>query len=413
MNVISKSKSVEALTKGFMYTLPLTMGVVIITILVNLPINFWQTFLKDTGLFQAGMEFASATLSLLAIYLILPVAYNYTTKEGENGIIGVVVTLGAFLALMPMKSAEIDGAVVNVLETSYLGSNGIFMALICSMTIPRFYCKLMKKNIKIKLPDAVPPMVSDSLSPTCVSIILFTSVFAVKYIFSLTAWGNVFDFITDTISKPVLLFGSSPWSCILFFSFCNLLWFFGIHPTSITNLYYAVAIAPAMLTNIEAFQAGEALPYLAINVVYLAIYVGGNGNTLGLCAATLFAKSEKYKVMRKLIIIPNLFNINEPVIFGFPVVLNPIYFIPMVASGLVSGTVAMLLYPILSINYNPTISLPWVTPGFISATLSGGFKLLILWLLALFIHFLIYLPFFKMDDNRTYCEEQENAKAAA
>lgn len=408
MNVISKSKSVEALTKGFMYTLPLTMGVVIITILVNLPIDIWQTFLNNTGLYQVGMDFASATLSLLALYIIIPIAYNYTTKEGENGVIGAVITLGAFLALMPMQTAEINGATVSVFQTTYMGSNGIFVALICTMVIPRFYCKLMKKNIKIKLPDAVPPMVTDSLSPTFVAIILFTSVFAVKYIFSLTAWGNIFDCITDTIGKPVMFFGSSPWSCILFFAFCNLLWFFGIHPTSITNMYFGIAIAPAMLANIEAFQAGEALPYLAIQVVYMAIYVGGNGNTLGLCLATLLAKSEKYKAMRKIVIIPNLFNINEPVIFGFPVVLNPIYFIPMVATGLVSGTIAVFLYPLLSIKFNPTISLPWATPGFISSFLQGGIGLLFIWLLSLFIHFLIYLPFFKIDDNRAYSEEQQN-----
>ena len=410
IDVISKNKFISAMSKGFMYTIPLTMGVVIITILINLPFDAWQSFLNNTGLYQVGIDFGSATMSLLAIYMIAPIAYNFAKKEGENGITAAVMTLGVFLALIPMRTVEIEGASVTVFQTGYMGSNGIFVALLCCMFVPRFYCKLMKKNLKIKLPDVVPPMVSDSLSPTFVAIIIFTSAFAIKYVFSLTPWENIFDFITDTLAKPILLFGTSPWSAIAVFAFCNILWFFGIHPSSISSVFMGLAYMPANLANIEAFQAGEPLPYLTMAVVYGALCVGGNGNTLGLCVAMLFAKSEKYKALRKLVIIPNLFNVNEPVIFGVPIVLNPIYFIPLALSSVVSGIAALLICPFLSININPTIMLPWSTPGFIMNFMQGGIGLLVIWLIALGLHFLIYLPFFKVDDDRAYREEREEAK---
>ena len=90
--------------------------------------------------------------------------------------------------------------------------------------------------------------------------------------------------------------------------------------------------------------------------------------------------------MRKLVIPANIFNINEPIIFGFPLMLNPLYFIPMVLSPLVSGLFAMFYMNLIDINVNPTISMPWVTPGFVTTFFTGGFPLALLWFLCLLIH---------------------------
>ncbi len=410
IDVIGKNKSIQALTKGFMNTLPISLGVVVLAVLINLPFEGWQTFLANTKLQTAGMELISSTLSLLAIYALITISYSFTQQEGENALIGTIVTLGAFLAMMPVYTAEIDGAQTSVFLTANMGSSGIFVAMILVLIIPRLYCKLMKKNIRIKLPDSVPPMVSDSLSPSIASVIIFTGVFFVKWAFTLTPWGDIFSFVTDVISKPIMFFGASPISLILFYTFCNLLWFFGIHPNPLTNTYHGVVMVAALTANIEAFVAGEPLPYMNLFIVLSCIYIGGNGNTLGLCLSMLFAKSEKYKSMRKLVIVPNIFNINEPIIFGFPLMLNPIYFIPMVTTSLISGFVALGLTQIIPVAYNPTISMSWVVPGFIVTFLRGGIPFLGIWLICLGIHFILYLPFFKMDDNKTYKEEQELAR---
>ncbi len=409
-NVVSTNKFIRALTAGFMATMPISLGTAAIAVLGNLPITPWQNFLVSMGLYQVAQDFISLTLSLLAIYVVISISYNYTKIEGKNAITGAVVSAAVFITLMPIKTSEIDGVMATSLLTSNMGSNGIFVAMIVGLLTPWIFCKLMNKNLKLKLPDSVPPMVADSLAPTFVAMILFFGVFMIKWGISLTSYGDIFTFITEVISKPVMYFGTSPWALIFMYCFMNLCWFFGIHP-SILSCYIPVLMA-AGTANTEAFLAGQALPYLTFSIVGAAVYVGGNGNTLGLCIATLFAKSEKYKSMRKLVIPANIFNINEPIIFGFPTMLNPLYFIPMVFTSLASGAVAILLVNILPVTLNPTISLPWVTPGFVSSVMSGGLNLLLIWGVSVTIHFLMYLPFFMVDDANAYKDEQEMLKAS-
>lgn len=404
-NAVSTNKFIRALTAGFMSSMPITLGTAVIAVLGNLPIAPWQDFLVRTGLYQNAQDFISLTLSLLGIYVVITISYNLTKNEGKNAIVGAAISLATFIALMPIKSAEIDGVISTTLLTSNMGSNGIFVAMFVGLLVPWSYCKLMDKRLVLKLPDSVPPMVTESLAPTFVAMIIFSLIFLIRWVLSLTVYGDIFNFVTQTISKPVMYFGTSPWSLILAYCFMNLCWFFGIHPSPILSCYIPVLMA-AGTANTEAFLAGNTLPYLTFSVVATAVYVGGNGNTLGLCIATLFAKSEKYKSMRKLIIPANLFNINEPIIFGFPIMLNPLYFIPMVFTSLVSGGVAIFLLKIIPVSLNPTISLPWVTPGFISTFMSGGFNLFLIWLASITIHFMMYLPFFKIDDSNAYKEEQ-------
>lgn len=405
-NVVSTNKFIRALTAGFMASMPITLGTAAIAVLGNLPIAPWQNFLMSTGLYQTAQDFISLTLSLLAIYVVVTISYNYTKTEGKNAIVGAVMAAATFIALMPIKTSEIDGVMTTSLLTSNMGSNGIFVAMLVGLITPWAFCKLMDLKLTLKLPDSVPPMVTESLAPTFVAMILFTGVFLVKWGLSLTSYGDIFTFITEVISKPVMLFGASPWAMVIMYCFMNLCWFFGIHPSPILSCYLPV-IMSANTANIEAFVAGQPLPYLAFSVVFTAVYVGGNGNTLGLCLATLFAKSEKYKSMRKLVIPANIFNINEPIIFGFPTMLNPLYFIPMVFTSLVSGAVAIFLVSILPVSLNPSISLPWVTPGFVTSVMSGGLNLFLIWAVSLAIHFVMYLPFFMIDDSNAYKEEQE------
>lgn len=403
--VISTNKFIRALTAGFMSSMPITLGTALVAVLSNLPISPWQKFLVSTGLYQVSQDFISLTLSLLAIYIVVTISYNFTVAEGKNGIVGAIISSATFVSLMPIQNVEINGALTKTLLVSNMGSNGIFVGMIVGLIIPWIFCKLMDKNLQLKLPDTVPPMVSKSIAPTFVAMIIFTGVFLLKWGCTLTEYKDIFNMVATIIAKPVMYFGTSPWAMIFMMTFMNLCWFFGIHPSPILSCYMPVIMAAAV-ANMDAFLAGKPLPYLAFGLIYTAIYVGGNGNTLGLCVATLFAKSEKYKVMRKMVIPANIFNINEPIIFGFPIMLNPLYFIPMVFTSLVSGTVAMFLIKILPVSLNPTISLPWVTPGFVTSIMSGGFYLFLIWVISLAIHFVMYLPFFRIDDANAYKEEQ-------
>lgn len=406
---VANSRYIKALTEGFMYTMPITLGVAAIAVLANLPIPAWTQFLQSIGIYATALEVVSLTLSLLAIYVVGAIGYAFTKNEGENGAIGAVMSMAAFIILIPVQTfTNKAGAAVSTIAISYLGSDGIFLAIILGLVIPAFYCFLMKKNLKLKLPDSVPPMVSQSLAPTFVAMILITSVFAVKYACTFTPYGNLFTLISTLVGKPVSAFGANPISLIAIFTLMNLIWFFGVHPNAILMPYMPI-LTIVGLANQEAFLSNQALPYLTFAVLSSCIQIGGAGNTLGLCIASFFGKSEKYKTMRKLVAPANLFNINEPAIFGFPIMLNPIYLIPMIFSAPVKGLLVLGLLKFIPVSFNPTISMPWVTPGFVTAFFQGGVPLLVIWFLSLGIDFLMYLPFFLIDDKNALRQEQENA----
>lgn len=410
---VSANKFITSLTQGFMYSMPITLGVALIAILINLPIGPWNAFVTGSGLYAIGQEVISLTLSLLAIYVVIAIGYAYTKNEGENGIIGGIMAMASFIMLMPIQSVPTEtGMPVSMLRTSMMGSDGIFMAIIVGLFVPWLYCLLMKKNLRLKLPDSVPPMVSQSLAPTFVAMIIFTMMFFVKYGCSLTSYGNLFNMVTTLIGKPIATFGASPISLIIVFSLMNLIWFFGIHPNTILSCYMPVLMMVSV-ANTEAYTSGQELPYLLFAVLGGCVQIGGAGNTLGLCIATFFAKSQKYKAMRKLVVPANMFNINEPIIFGFPVMLNPLYFIPMVFSPLISGLIAIALFNILHVSINPTISMPWVTPGFVTTFMTGGVSFLIIWLVSLTIHFILYLPFFLIDDKNALLAENKESEEMA
>lgn len=404
---LNNSIYIKALTEGFLASIPITIGTAIIAVLANLPIDPWIAFLNQVGLYQVAQDFIAMTMSLLAIYISFTISFSLSKKKTNNALISSVLTVASFLALMPLSSADINGNATSVLEASYLGSGGIFVAIILGLAVPTLISFLESKKLTLKLPDSVPPMVADSLSPTFVAMILFVVIFIIKYALSLTSFGNLFQLIFVFVSQPILSLGTSVWALIFAFTFMNLCWFFGIHPSPLFNCYLPVIIG-ASVANIEAMAQGKPLPYFIWQIVFYVVYLGGNGNTLGLCVSTIFAKSEKYKAMRKLVVPANIFNINEPIIFGFPTMLNPLYFVPMVFSSLFTGSIIYGVMQFVNFNINPTAQLPWVTPGFVQAIIVGGIPLLLIWILALGLHTVIYLPFFLIDDRNALKSEQEN-----
>ena len=303
---------------------------------------------------------------------------------------------------------------MNAYMQNYLGSAGLFVAIILAILVAASFGWLTRKDIKLKLPDSVPPMVADSLSPAFTAMIIFAAVFFIKWGLTMTSFGNVFELIKQVISAPLMNFGATPAAMIAIMTIANLVWCFGVHPSSVTSVYVPVFITVTM-ANITAFQAGDPLPDAKYLMLYNCLYFGGTGNTICLCLDMLFAKSEKFKAMRKLMLLPNLFNITEPVIFGVPVMLNPLFFIPMLLSCIVPGLVALPLLNILPIAYNPTVQLPWVMPTFITALMQGGPLYMIVILICIAVTCVIWYPFFKIADNQALEEEKAIAaqKAAA
>lgn len=410
-NKMNDSKTIKALTNGMMSILPVTLGVAFIAIVGQLPIPAWQEFLTQIGIAPLVTELANVTSGLYALYIVVAIAYETAKIEETNPITAIVLSLAFFLILCPELSATEDGWTSYAIATSTLGSDGIFVAMLTGLLVTRFFAFMMRWNkLTIKLPDTVPPMVTESLSPTFVAMVIFLIAFVLKAIFAFTPYGDILTFVNSIITAPISALGSSPFSVVLIFTFANLLWFFGIHPAAIINIFYAIT-APIFLANVEAFLQGQPMPYLEFMFMTGIISIGGTGNTLGLAFDMLLAKSERYKVMRPLTFVPSLFNINEPFIFGLPIMLNPIYFIPLITSVIVPGIIVHIFYSIGFLNYmNPVIELPWVMPPVISNFIYGGMSYAIVMVICIIALALLYYPFFKMADNKHLAEEQEAAK---
>ncbi|MDO4467239.1 MAG: PTS transporter subunit EIIC [Bacillota bacterium] len=413
---IASNKLITAIMSGMMTTLVVTMGVAAISILAAIPFEPWQNFLTSTGIGVHMNAIVGATTSLMAVYIAPAIAYNHAQGEGENGLNAAILSLATFIILQP-QTLTVGDQTFNVLQQSYLGSQGIFVAMITGVIISMIYCSLMKKNLKMKLPESVPPMVSNSLSPIFVSMIIFAGILAVRYLIGLTSYGNIFDLLYTLFTKPLLSFAITPWTIILFQTILNLGWFFGIHPAPMLGVLFPILLQLNM-QNIEVYMAnpGAALPYSAALLIGSFCYLGGQGNTLSLACLLCRAKSEKFKAIGEVGIVPNIFNINEPILFGLPIILNPYFLVPMILTPLVGGVFGMACLGLFGAGagMNPTValSIPWVVPSNISAFLIGGFRFGIAIIGAFIIHLICWYPFFKMADKKEYEAEQKRIQEA-
>lgn len=408
---VADSKMLDALMGGMMCTLPMTLGVSVIAILINFPIPGFSDWVVSSGLMATGNSILTVTMNMMGIYISFFIGLRWGKVCGLSGYTGGIVSGAVFLAFMPQQSFE-DIPMASFINTSYMGSNGIFVAILLGLIVPKVTAILMSK-LEIKLPDMVPPMVADSLSPMFAAIVLFTAVWFAKWGLSFTPWGNLFDMINTLIGTPVTMVGASPLAYIIVCSLQSIFWFFGVHPNVMLN-FYAPVIMACSAANTEAIIAGEALPYGAWAVVALGTAIGGQANALGISISLLFTKSERFKAIRGIALVPPLFNISEPLMFGLPVVLNPTYFIPFVLNIPVCAIVVQALYALgLGAAFNPTIQLPWVLPQPVIAFMQGGIGCLVISVAVLAVSVLMYTPFTLMADRQALREEQAALEESA
>ena len=408
---VADSKMLDALMGGMMCTLPMTLGVSVIAILINFPIPGFSDWVVSSGLMATGNSILTVTMNMMGIYISFFIGLRWGKVCGLSGYTGGIVSGAVFLAFMAQQSFE-DIPMASFINTSYMGSNGIFVAILLGLIVPKVTAILMSK-LEIKLPDMVPPMVADSLSPMFAAIVLFTAVWFAKWGLSFTPWGNLFDMINTLIGTPVTMVGASPLAYIIVCSLQSIFWFFGVHPNVMLN-FYAPVIMACSAANTEAIIAGEALPYGAWAVVALGTAIGGQANALGISISLLFTKSERFKAIRGIALVPSLFNISEPLMFGLPVVLNPTYFIPFVLNIPVCAIVVQALYALgLGAAFNPTIQLPWVLPQPVIAFMQGGIGCLVISVAVLAVSVLMYTPFTLMADRQALREEQAALEESA
>lgn len=431
---MNSSPFFRALTDAFMRMTPLTLGASVLMIIGFFPIPAWQNWLVTVGIYEDFVAVQNATINALGLFLAFTFAYSFVKINAPkyNPLVSGLLSLAGFMILIPQKYIlyTINGAIeelpsqatiqatkeLNAFSTDYIGASGILVAIIIGYLIARIYIYLNKKHFVVKLPESVPTNVAESLSPTFIAGTIMIIVFVIRLVFKYTPflsnYGNIFAFITGVIQTPLQDIVGSPLSLILILSLANFFWYFGIHPQVVYSVITPIVIANST-ANIVAYTSGETVPYLMFAVVGVACGTGfgGQGATLGLVISMMRAKSQRYKEMFKLTAVPSIFNINEPLIFGMPIIMNPIFFIPMAIGPLVMGLSAWGLTSLIDLsNYNPTITFPWTTPALVTMIFRGGISLFLVGVVCLAISVLIWYPFFKVADQKALADEKKLAE---
>jgi len=411
---ISAQRHVNAIKDGFVSTMPFLIVGSLLLVLAFPPSegNFffdgWHGLIAAIGKDNIMAPF-QLSMGIFALYASFGIAFSlaeaYKLRAMNTGMLSMFAFL---LAVAPMVNVEIGG----VLPGAFLGGTGAFTAILCGLLVPEMQRLLIKYNIRIKMPDAVPPKISASFD------LLIPIVFISVIIMSINVYLGQYDLKIPTaimqLFQPLVLASDSYIACLIAVLIVQILWFSGIHGGSVVG----GIIGPMLLINLglnqDALAAGEPLPAIFINpVMDFFIFVGGAGGTWGLVLMMMRSKATQLKTIGKMSIVPGTFNINEPVIFGTPIVMNPIYFIPWLLAPTINTSIVWLAFKTGFVAKIIAIP-PWTMPapiGAIIATNSGTAALVVL--SSIVVSALVFYPFLKIHERQLLKEEQAaNATAA-
>lgn len=429
MGKIASFRIVRAIMAAGMACIPFTIVGSMFLVLNVIPQTFtflegfWNsTFLKIGDLYMLANK---ATMGILALYFCLVIGYEYTKIYADeedldvNPLNGALLSMFAYFMAIPQLVMD-DGkmVLVNIMKkdvnifngwemsgdgVSRLGTTGIFTAIIMSIIAVQLYRLCVKRQWIIKMPEAVPEGVSRSFTA-------LIPAFLVAFVM-LAFTGILVAFDTDIFKIIAVPFGfvvnlTSSWIGILVIYFLiHALWIVGIHGANIISAF----ITPIVLSNMQLNIEGANIPF-AGEFQNSFVVMGGSGATLGLCVFIAFlAKSEQLRVLGKASLAPGLFNINEPLVFGLPIVYNPFLAIPFFLAPMVSASIGYwtikleLVKPIIA-------QVPWPSPIGFGAFIgtAGSLMAVLVSLICGFVAFLIWFPFIKIYDKKLVEQEKGN-----
>lgn len=408
---LGSNRYLAVLRDAFMLSFPLTMFGSIVVVLNNLP--FWSDDLKGTlgGLFGNGQN---ATMSIMTIFVTFGIGYYLTRSYDEDGVFGGAVSLASYLILTPFNFTTAEGAKVSgALSLDRLGAKGMFIGMLAAFIAAEIYVRITKKGIVIKMPEGVPDAVARSFASLIPAISTLTVFLLLNALVSGVFTTNLHDVIYTVIQKPLVGLGSGLPATLLSLFFVQILWFFGLHGQIIVNSVMDPIWNTLALENLDAFKAGEALPHIITKpfMETFTVGLGGSGMTLMVVILMAFVmKSRQMKDIGRLAIGPGLFNVNEPVIFGLPIVLNASILIPWVLTPLIVTTINYFSMASGLVPAPTGVTVPWTVPLFFSGmmatnSLMGG----LLQLIDVAIVGVMWYPFLKVVDKANLALTVEEA----
>lgn len=348
------------------------------------------------------------TLSFLTIYAVFLIGIELARLNNVKGIFPGIVAVMSYLSVNPfvyeyVNADNITVIAENVLAKQYTDTKGLFLGMFVAIASIELYCWLgRQERLKLKMPDTVPTNVSESFSalfPTILTVaIIATAGFVIKAVTGMYAY----DIIYNIVQRPLEGIVQGLPGILLLMFIAQVFWVIGIHGNQMVKPVREPLLLAAIAVNTEAFEAGKEIPNI-ITMPFWDMYMsmGGSGVTIGLLIAILLvSKREDMREITKLSLAPGIFNINEPVIFGMPIMLNPILAIPFIATPLITGTIG---YVATSLGFaaKAVVMVPWPMPPIVNAYLAtaGDIGAVVIQIICIIVSILIYLPFVKVSNK--------------
>lgn len=362
---------------------------------------------------QLGGDIWFGTLAFMTIFAVVGIAYKLARSYDDDGFEAMLVALSCFFVVSPsvanitltISGKEVTGTSGNFFGISYVNSTALFTGIIIALLATELFVRLSKvKYLVIKLPDGVPPAVSRSfakLFPGMITIFIFG---LVSLLFRMATNGEYFhDWINRILVAPLTNSADSLPFALALGLLIHLFWMLGLHGPNILGGITTPLFTKLGTENIDMYAAGvsnmDKYHVMAGPFFDAFVFLGGSGATLGLLIS-LWIASKKRKQMVALGLPPGIFQINEPVLFGMPIVLNPIWAIPFILTPLVLTAISYLAIS-LHLVYPVVTTIPWVTPAVFGGWLATGGHVsgAVLAAINLIISIVIYLPFVMIQER--------------
>jgi len=423
---LEQQRHLSAIKNGFIAAMPLGLTGSIVVMLTNVftgpetligemlnRIPAYARFIQpllDSHINPVLNQMWWGMMALGVIFSIFTISYSLAKEYNEDGLAAGVTALAAYMVTLPQSAPD---SAWGTIHWSSFAAQALFTGLIISIFSTEIFCFAKRRNWTIKMPAQVPPAVSRAFSAT-IPTALSVAIWATIGVFFLNNLGTTIqDFINNLIQAPLMNLGQSPVSLVILLLLQQLLWFFGLHGALITGPVLDLMYSPALGLNAQNVLVYGIEPTNVITRNFADVYGmhGGSGATLGLIIAILIcSKRKEHKTLAKMGVAPGIFQINEPMIFGMPLVLNPIMAIPFIFTPALMALVGWFFTAVIPFAGIFYIAPPWTTPPIVSAFLASGGDIgaTIVAAGTFALSILIYIPFILMANKEVEVSENEN-----
>lgn len=408
---------IKIIMNAFMSVAAFSIGASLFSLLRSIPIAPWQTFLTNTGLTDILNIPITMVSNLYAVMIVMCVGYEVAVSFDEKPLPAAMIAFGSFMILTPFTASVaiqngeevVRGVASNVIGVGPLGSQGIFLAMFSGLLAARLYVLLIKKNIKLNMPASLPPAVAGMFETMIPAGLVFIVFIVIRLLFGYTSFGTAQNFIYTILQAPLVGVGATPIGSAIYLMAAEVLWMFGVHGGLITYAALGSVRSAATQANLAAFAAGETVPYLE----WTLLTPFSNMHMVALVILLVLSKSEQFKSLGKLALPTTIFNINEPLMFGLPIILNPIWAVPFILLPGVNVFVTSLMMRAGIIATSTGAALASNIPGPIYLWMGTNSISGLIWgLILIVLNGVVWYPFFKIAEKQALKQEAETTDEA-